>query len=226
MNKASYRIVCLNLALLFLLSFSVPVYAKEPGEPESPIQNEEALEAPEWAFAGDDYSAARELAERNVLEEKENNPEEAIEDSLSDATDDDQEFLPVLLSSSEPTRDGSGSAYLISVGNTRFLSNEVRSGSGWSYADGKLNLNNYNSSCISASGDLTIYSNGSVTIQGSSGSYGSAGIAAGGLDVIVESGSLRVTGGSGTISGGDAISANSLFFSIWRNCDLNRRKCK
>ena len=65
--------------------------------------------------------------------------------------------------------------YWIRVNGTSFLSDEDASGTGWSYnrSYGTLSLTDYTGSLITSSGDLTIYTNGTVNVSGSSGSYGS-----------------------------------------------------
>lgn len=114
----------------------------------------------------------------------------------------------------------SGSAYLISVDGTYFLSDEVRSGAGLSYEGGDLKLDNYNGREITASGDLYIYTYGTSTVQGKSGVIGANGIAVSGdLDISVRSGSLSVYGGGGTRYGGDAhlYSKHLLLLFVWRH---------
>ena len=97
--------------------------------------------------------------------------------------------------------------YLISVGDTSFYSNEIKSGNGWTY-DGnwKLELNNYVGGKISASGDLIIYSKGSVSIKGSyGGSYGGSAVEVAGNADIFTQGTFSATGGNGNEYGGEGV---------------------
>ena len=215
MSKCYSRILCLNLALVVLLSFALPVQAKAPGDSDKPTHDSNAVEAPDWALAGDAYLAEREMSEQLIeLEEADTVTDSTVDESdkpSENVLSEKKQLAPSALLMSE-----NDDSYYISVGGTSFKSNEVRSGTGWSYEDGRLTLNNYSSSGISASGDLVIYSSGSVQVQGASGTYGADGIAvSGGLDIIVESGTLRVNGGSGTSKGGDAVYANSLFCLLY-----------
>ena len=215
MSKCYSRILCLNLALVVLLSFALPVHAKAPGDSDKPTHDSSAIEVPDWAIAGDAYLAEREMSEQLIeLEEADTVTDSTVDESdkpSENVLSEKKQLAPSALLMSE-----NDDSYYISVGGTSFKSNEVRSGTGWSYEDGRLTLNNYSSSGISASGDLVIYSSGSVQVRGASGTYGADGIAvSGGLDIIVESGTLRVNGGTGTSKGGDAIYANSLFCLLY-----------
>lgn len=118
---------------------------------------------------------------------------------------------------SQPVLGGSGvQPYYLIIDNLSIRFNEVRSGNGWEYEDGALRLNNYSGSGIRASGDLTVYSTGDVTIQGEDGAYASDGIIVSGvLQVFVNSGTLTISGGSGTVMGGDAIDADVIFAYLY-----------
>lgn len=100
--------------------------------------------------------------------------------------------------------------FRISVGGKSFKSNQITSGNGWSYSDGILQLNNYKGSGITASGDLVIYSEGTVRVDGydSSYNYGSDGIiGTGTITLHVNSGTINVTGGDGKSYGGTGVIA-------------------
>ena len=108
-----------------------------------------------------------------------------------------------------------GSGYLISVGGTTFTSDQDKQGTGWKYtaSNTRLDLTDYKGTGIRASGDLTIYSNGDVTVTGSDGkNYGSDGICVdGNLTIRVRSGEMSVTGGAGNVRGGDGVYADGTF---------------
>lgn len=65
MRSIHHRLISLNLALIVLLSFSVPAYAREVGE-DAQRAEETLLAASEWALVADEYSAARALTEENA----------------------------------------------------------------------------------------------------------------------------------------------------------------
>ena len=65
MRSIHHRLISRILALIALLSFSVPAYAREVGE-DAQRAEETLLAAPEWALAADEYSAARALTEENA----------------------------------------------------------------------------------------------------------------------------------------------------------------
>lgn len=208
MRNIHHRLISLNLALIALLSFSVPAYAREVGE-DAQRAEETLLAAPEWALAADEYSAARALTEENARLAAGASAED-VSTSIEEIADGDGQE-GVLRAPPMPAQ--SGSAYLISVDGTYFLSDEVRSGAGWSYEGGNLKLDNYNGREITASGDLYIYTYGTSTVQGKSGVIGANGIAVSGdLDISVRNGSLSVYGGGGTRYGGDAIYTANTFY--------------
>lgn len=94
-------------------------------------------------------------------------------------------------------------SYVISVGDTSFYSNETKSGKGWTYdGNGRLELNDYVGGKISASGDLIIYSRGSVSIKGS---YGGAAVDVVGNVNIITQGTFSATGGKGNEYGGEGV---------------------
>ena len=105
--------------------------------------------------------------------------------------------------------------YRIYVGSTSFYSNTSASGAGWTYngSNNRLTLDGYNGPSIKTSGDLVIYSYGTVTVSGSDSSSGYDAITVGGsLDFILIDGTAALTGGNGTSSfGGDGIDASVLF---------------
>ena len=102
-------------------------------------------------------------------------------------------------------------SYRVTVNGTTFMSDDTRSGAGWSYQDGELILTDYNGSGIYASGDLAIYTKGSCKILGASGTYASSGISvAGRLILSIQDGTASITGGSArTGDGGAGINANT-----------------
>lgn len=108
-------------------------------------------------------------------------------------------------------QDASDTPYLISVDGTSFWSDQDTSGDRWSYEaeDHTLTLNGYYGGTINASGDLTVYTQNTVSITGTSGgNYGGGGILVdGSLMLIVLSGSLHINAGDGRVRGGDAIYA-------------------
>ncbi|MBR2742344.1 MAG: hypothetical protein IKD89_02010 [Clostridia bacterium] len=189
MNVTLRKLLGLNLAILALFLFALPAYAWEADLPDMHADGEEPIAAPEWVVSPDDYSSLRNeaLSALNEDADSENDEDGPSEDAAAQL------------------QDGS---YVIEVGSESFMSDETRSGDGWSYEGGVLFLNEYNGPGIWASGDLTVYSTGDVTVTGSSGSYGSNAISAAG-DVILyaEGCTLNVNGGSGTYCGGNAISA-------------------
>ena len=194
MRNIHHRLLSLNLALIALLSFSAPAYARAPGEEAQPA--EETTEAPAWALGEDEYAPSRaEGSDRN------GSASEEMADEQGDIPD-----SPLMLAEND-------SSYLLSVNGVYFNSNEVRSGTGWSYEDGKLLLNSYNGEAITASGDLYIYTYGTSTVQGRSGMIGANGIAVSGdLAISVRSGSLSVFGGDGAQYGGHAVSVGANAF--------------
>ena len=104
--------------------------------------------------------------------------------------------------------------YRISVDGKSFQNNTDSSGSGWSYTSstGVLQLSDYSGSSITASGDLTVYTNGNVKVTGYSGTYGSAAISVSGmLSLGVFSGTATLCGGTGSTSGGNGITASTLY---------------
>lgn len=101
-------------------------------------------------------------------------------------------------------------AYEISVDGEAFLSDTDAYGNGWEYTaeDNTLWLENYSGGAIRSDGDLDIYSFGTVTVTGSSGTTGSSGIFVNGLlTLYVPRGSLTVRGGNGTTKAGDAVTS-------------------
>ena len=194
MKRTLLRILCLNLALIVLLSFSVTAFAAAIEQTDDE-EEWEPVEVPEWAFAVDEYTAMRAQAEAAHPR-----PE------------------PLLTS---PELLGDGETYTIKVGAYSFESDTVISGPGWSYTgSGVLNLTDYNGGPIAASSDLTIYTNGTVTVQGKTSDDGRVGYEGidvyGSLIIEVESGTLTVNGGDGIYRAGNAILAKkSVFFYLY-----------
>ena len=189
MKRTLSKIICLNLALILLLSFAVTALAAETEEAE------ELIDAPDWALAEDTYSALRAEVEASLPQ-----PEQAAD-------------APLLTS---PEALGVEKTYTIRVGDISFESDQVKSGTGWEYADGELTLNGYSGGPIAASGDLMVYSTGNVTIQGATSdenSYGYAGISTlGALILYVDNGTFTVTGGAGLYSGGQALRSDAAIY--------------
>lgn len=104
--------------------------------------------------------------------------------------------------------------YVIMVDGTIFHSDRDTSGEHWSYTaeNHQLTLTNYSGGSISASGDLTIFSEGNVNIVGSDGNdYGNDGIqVTGTLNFYIWNTFLSVSGGDGALGGGSAIHADKL----------------
>ena len=188
MTSIKKKLISLNLVLLLLALYTIPVYAASRSEMQSIQDSNYSTEAISSEYDG---------IER--LELKAKNPDELknVESNLLNQ-------VPLLSSSSD--------SYYISVDGTTFKSDTDTSGSTWSYKadNNSLTLNGYRGSGIRASGDLVIYSKGTVTVTGSNGTnYGSDAIEVGGaLDICVQDGSLTVTAGSGSTQGGDAVSVS------------------
>lgn len=194
MKHIRYRLVCLNLALLMLLTVAPPVRAAETEE------DDRLCAAPtEWAGVGSEYLIALSVAEEAIDSENAGNEEDVL--------------APMLLSAANAVQ-----GYYISINGTAFTSDQTRSGNGWSYdGDGVLELNNYNGGAISASGDLTIYSSGSVSILGSDGiSYigKNAVTVSGNLALYMLGGSFTATGGRGTMQGGWGLNVNGIAYLV------------
>ena len=186
MKIISSKILCLNLSLLLLLSGILPAPVQASGERLEPINKMRA----DWVQTGEECAIiGKSTAHVSAADEQ---------------TGTSRASAPLLMGeSSEP--------YYITVDGTVFRSDETRNGTNWSYESGELNLNNYNGSGISASGDLVIYSSGNVRVKGEDNSFWISGIAvSGSLSLFVNSGSLSVTGGAGTTTGGDAIIAKNI----------------
>ena len=100
----------------------------------------------------------------------------------------------------------------ITVDGTQFDRTENNSGKGWDYNAGNnsLTLDNYKGSSIFvASGDLTVYCHGDVSVKGENGSWGSTALSVDGLlDLYVLDGTASFIGGTGfNESGGCGIYA-------------------
>ncbi len=124
--------------------------------------------------------------------------------------------FPVLAFAAE-TED---SVYSITVGGETFQSDASKSGSGWSYSDGVLTLNNYNGSTVKSSGDLTVHTLNSVLISGiASDNYNSSscGIVAVGKLVLNAYGFLTVKGAAG----GEAIIASNAIINSYEGAEIN-----
>ncbi|HWP79628.1 MAG TPA: InlB B-repeat-containing protein [Candidatus Acidoferrum sp.] len=192
--RINQKLTALNLALLLMLApfFGLFAYARDAG---AYVPGDRACAQGEGEDACAYPSQAREVRER------EEEGEEEQEDAMPAGMSDDMEAL------SNP--------YRIYVGSTSFYSNQNASGTGWEYtaSNNRLILDGYSGSSIRTSGDLVIYSYGSVNITGPDGAYGSNALTVGGyLDFVIFDGTATVAGGSGSsYSGGDGIQASSLF---------------
>ncbi|MBQ1435822.1 MAG: hypothetical protein IIZ19_08005 [Clostridia bacterium] len=199
MNLIVRKLLSLNLAVLAIFLFALPAHAWAGFEPEVRVEDEEeAVPAPEWALSEDEYSIARGEA-MLAAGYDEYSPTDA--DSPDDGDD----------NAAKLQADG----YSIKVGDEEFFSEETCSGLGWSYEDGTLELTGYNGPQITASGDLSVYTSGDVTISGAQGERGATAIAAeGNLFIFVGNGTLNINGGDGTRYGGSAVYAQTFYAVI------------
>ena len=182
MKHIGYKLAGLNLALLLLFAAVFPVYAAEIGEDDSLC-----VAGAEWAGDGSEYLAARSEAEK--------------------AAENEGEYSAALLSADSTFK------LNMSVDGTNFTMDQAMSGTGWSYdGNGTLELINYQGGAITASGDLTIYSSGTVSVQGNYGTYGYGGTAvhAVALHLYVRNGAFSAIGGYGSTRGGYGLHADAL----------------
>ncbi len=120
-------------------------------------------------------------------------------------------FAPISASSASP-------AYSVTVDGTSFMSNESKSGNGWSYdpASITLTLDGYNGSTIKASGDLVVYTKNEVTISGSATdkySSDNCGIVVNGALTLNASDKTTISGANSQGRGGEGIVAASAYIS-------------
>lgn len=132
-------------------------------------------------------------------------------------------FIFTLLMGVQPAHAEATTPYGILVGGTEFYSNADTAGTGWSYvaSSNSLYLNGYSGSSIAAAGNLTIYSQGTVTVTGDASvpyAIGATGI----LTIHLASGTATLKGADSTPDdGGFGVVAPNVIVYVYGTATLS-----